>query len=228
MERKSGRGMNEDRMRKNLTKLAIFSICMTLFLGAAGITLVRVFAVTFSRTTEERMLEEVGDYKERIINQIERNFQTLNTLAVLVGESGLYQAEDFKQVLLKADYQNDFLVFGFFDLQGKGYVSSSLGNSDYQLSEVQPELQEVVTAALQGSVSVHMVNADGEFIIRADDAVVRENCGSVLGDPYLSPDEAEYVRAAMGRSEEAEFSFEYIALHSSDSGKFNQRRGIGL
>lgn len=75
MERKSGRGMNEDRMRKNLTKLAIFSICMTLFLGAAGITLVRVFAVTFSRTTEERMLEEVGDYKERIINQIGRTFR---------------------------------------------------------------------------------------------------------------------------------------------------------
>ena len=140
----------------------------------------------------------------------------------------MYQAEDFKQVLLKADYQNDFLVFGFFDLQGKGYVSSSLGNSDYQLSEVQPELQEVVTAALQGSGSVHMVNADGEFIIRADDAVVRENCGSVLSAPYLSPDEAEYVRAAMGRSEEAEFSFEYIALHRSESGKFNQRRGIGL
>lgn len=256
--------MNERRMRKSMIKLVVFSICMTLFLAAAGVTLAHVFAVTFSRTTEERMSEEVGDYKERIEKQIQRNFQALNTLAVFVGESGLYQKENFGQLLLKADYQNDFILFGFFDLQGNGYISSSVGNSDYQLSAVQPELQKVVADAFQGKESVsdaffgdvsrknvlvlsvpvyqgnkiigalaasdavdvfsenlgnkkvfsgsgtvHLVNADGEFIIRADDAVVKENCISVLQEPYMSPDEAEDVRAAMERLEKVEFVFEY-------------------
>lgn len=256
--------MNEHRMRKSLTKLAIFSICMTLFLAGAGVALTHIFAVTFSRTTEERMSEEVDDYKDRIANQIQRNFQALNTLAVFVGESGLYHTGDFEQLLQQADYENDFLVFGFFDLQGNGYISSRAGKADYQLSAVQPELQEVVADAFQGKESVsdaffggfsrknvmvlsvpvyqegelvgalvasdavdvfseslgdkkvfsgrgtvHLINSDGEFIIRADDAVVKENCISVLGEPYLSPDEVEQVRAAMKRLEDVEFAFEY-------------------
>ena len=262
--KEKGRGMNERRMRKNLIKLAVFSICVILFLAVAGVTLAHVFAVTFSRTTEERMSEEVNDYKDRITKQIQRNFQELNTLAAFVGESGLYQRGDFGQLLLKADSQNDFMVFGFFDLQGNGYISSSIGNSAYQLSEVQPELQKVVSAAFQGKESVsdaffgdvsrknvlvlsvpvyregeivgalaasdavevfseslgykkvfsgrgtvHLVNSDGEFIIRADDAVVKENPISVLEEPYLSPDAVKNARAAMERLEKVEFAFEY-------------------
>lgn len=259
--------MNEKRVGKSLKRLVVFSFCIMLFLTVAGYMLTYVFATTFRRTTEDRMMEEVDDYRDRIVKQIQRNFQTLNTVAVFIGESGMYQQHSFDELLERADYQNDFLLFGFFDLQGEGVLSTDGKNQKYHLSDAQPELQTGIYKAFQGesnvsdaffgdfsrknvfvfsvpvyqdneiagalvasddvevfsdnlgdknffsgSGSVHLVDSSGDFIIREDGAFVKEDCESVLEEPYLSSEDADVVKEALKRSEEVEFSFRYDGI----------------
>ena len=92
--------MEEINIKKRLRTLAIFSICLTLFLFVIAFAMSQVFISTFKHTMEERMREEANNYKEQIERQIDRNFQMLNTLSSMISTYGLEQKEDFKQALI--------------------------------------------------------------------------------------------------------------------------------
>ena len=60
-----------------------------------------------------------------------------------------------------------------------------------------------------GSAYIHMVNQDGDFLIRSERAIVKENAETLMGEPFLEPDEYDQVREKMHNSEEVSFSFDY-------------------
>ena len=53
----------------------------------------------FDRSTDERMIEETDNYKKRLDKQINNNFQMLNTVASIIGNSNLDESADFDSIL---------------------------------------------------------------------------------------------------------------------------------
>ena len=140
--------MEEINTKKRLRTLAIFSICLTLFLFTIAFAMSQVFISTFKHTMEERMHEEANTYKEQIERQVDRNFQMLNTMASMISIYGLEQKEDFHQALVRADMENEFQTFGFYGIDGEGVLTKPCyGNG----------LQEIAQEVLRGKKIVSNV-----------------------------------------------------------------------
>lgn len=140
--------MEEINTKKRLRTLAIFSICLTLFLFMIAFAMSQVFISTFKHTMEERMHEEANTYKEQIERQVDRNFQMLNTMASMISIYGLEQKEDFHQALVRADMENEFQTFGFYGIDGEGVLTKPCyGNG----------LQEIAQEVLRGKKIVSNV-----------------------------------------------------------------------
>lgn len=140
--------MEEINIKKRLRTLAIFSICLTLFLFTIAFAMSQVFISTFKHTMEERMHEEANNYKEQIERQVDRNFQMLNTMASMISTYGLEQKEDFHQALVRADMENEFQTFGFYGIDGEGVLTKPCyGNG----------LQEIAQEVLRGKKMVSNV-----------------------------------------------------------------------
>lgn len=140
--------MEEINIKKRLRTLAIFSICLTLFLFTIAFAMSQVFISTFKHTMEERMHEEANNYKEQIERQVDRNFQMLNTMASMISIYGLEQKEDFHQALVRADMENEFQTFGFYGIDGEGVLTKPCyGNG----------LQEIAQEVLRGKKIVSNV-----------------------------------------------------------------------
>ena len=140
--------MEEINIKKRLRTLAIFSICLTLFLFTITFAMSQVFISTFKHTMEERMHEEANTYKEQIERQVDRNFQMLNTMASMISIYGLEQKEDFHQALVRADMENEFQTFGFYGIDGEGVLTKPCyGNG----------LQEIAQEVLRGKKIVSNV-----------------------------------------------------------------------
>ncbi|MDM8236855.1 EAL domain-containing protein [[Ruminococcus] torques] len=60
-----------------------------------------------------------------------------------------------------------------------------------------------------GSAYIHMVNQDGDFLIRSERAAVQEESETLFGEPYLNPDQYSDIEEKLHAGEEARFSFEY-------------------
>ena len=140
--------MEEINIKKRLRTLAIFSICLTLFLFTISFAMSQVFISMFKHTMEERMHEEANTYKEQIERQVDRNFQMLNTMASMISTYGLEQKEDFHQALVRADMENEFQTFGFYGIDGEGVLTKPCyGNG----------LQEIAQEVLRGKKIVSNV-----------------------------------------------------------------------
>lgn len=135
--------MNEKKIKRRLRILLIFSICITLFIIAVGIVGVRTCIIAFNQSTEESMHNEAENYKRRIQQQIQNNFQTLNTLASMIEVSELVTRENFAEVLGKVDSQNDFLLFGYFNLEGYGTFTYGGEQQYITLQEVDSETRRL-------------------------------------------------------------------------------------
>lgn len=256
--------MNEKKGKRRLRILIAFTICIVIFIFAAGVGGAHVFITTFNQTTKESMNNEAENYKRRIQRQIRGNFQTLNTLASVIEVSEMNKKPEFAEALKKVDSQNDFLLFGYFDLEGNGTFSRS-GDQQYTtLSKVNPEVQEVVEQNFQGKEAVsdaflgevssqtvfvygvpvyrngkvegafvvsdsvdafskevedkillknsgfmHLVDAEGNYIIRGNDSAVKEDISSITEPPYMSEEEGEKVKERLKKGEVQEFTFFY-------------------
>lgn len=64
-------------------------------------------------------------------------------------------------------------------------------------------------AVLGGSGYIHLLGAEGKFLIRSSQAVVKEKAESIFDGPYIQEEEKEKVRLAMERQEAMQTSFQY-------------------
>lgn len=256
--------MNESSMKQSLRRVVLFFCCISLIFIGAAYLLIRLFTTAFNDTTQERMMEEVNNYKRRIERQIDRNFQMLNTVAGMIGKAELYRTDFFHTTLEEADLGNDFLLFGFFDREGNGFVSREKESYALSLDEAQEEIKEIIYNSYEGKESVsnafwgnfshemvlmfsvpvyhdnqivgalvasddvdvfsdtigekqifsgngtvHLIDSEGNFILRADESVVKEEKKSILEEPYISKDKVNEIRDALKSLKTIEFDFEY-------------------
>ena len=62
---------------------------------------------------------------------------------------------------------------------------------------------------LGGNGHIHMINTEGRFLIRSQNAIVQEDIETIFEGPYFSDEEAERVQAALAAQETIYTSFHY-------------------
>ena len=164
--------MEEINIKKRLRTLAIFSICLTLFLFTITFAMSQVFISTFKHTMEERMHEEANNYKEQIERQVDRNFQMLNTMASMISTYGLEQKEDFHQALVRADMENEFQTFGFYGIDGEGVLTKPCyGNGLQEIAQEVLRGKKIVSNVISEENTEKKVFVFGVPVYRAEQVV---------------------------------------------------------
>lgn len=148
--------VDKKELRKELRKILLLAIAISVFLLAVGYGFVIVLTHTFKENTEFQMDYEIHDYKSRITTQIERNFQTLETLASFIGSAGLDLTNSFPEYLSESFEHNEFVALSYFTKEGNGTVITGKNGISLNrvLSKSAPQIQEVVNSALSGEKAI--------------------------------------------------------------------------
>ena len=116
--------MIEKRLQKRLRKATILVICIcTVFLICGGL-----FSSYLARTREEFLREQViaetEEYKNRILKQLEADFQTLSTLSVFLNSEYISDAELLAGHLRQTQEYNEYITIAYYNTDGKGVIAS--------------------------------------------------------------------------------------------------------
>lgn len=107
--------MNPQTAQKK-TKIAIIGICLCFLLGSLGY-------VHYMRTQSEQdsvqyLNNAAAQLQNTLIKQIDGDFQTLEALAIVIGETGIDDADRMIDILETINNQNQFVRMGYADLSG--------------------------------------------------------------------------------------------------------------
>lgn len=107
--------MNPQTAQKK-TKIAIIGICLCFLLGSLGY-------VHYMRTQSEQdsvqyLNNAAAQLQNTLIKQIDGDFQTLEALAIVIGETGIDNADRMIDILETINNQNQFVRMGYADLSG--------------------------------------------------------------------------------------------------------------
>ena len=148
--------MVEKRLRERLHRAAVLIVAAGVLLLAAEAGVAAFLARSVVEVTNEQMRAETDEYKNRLEKQMSSDYQILTTMSSFLEFSNVDEAENFDEILNEANLRNDFVSMAYFPLNGPG-VLAVLGQpvrGGVELTELQPEVQEVVAQAWQGEMAL--------------------------------------------------------------------------
>lgn len=258
--------MIEKRLQKRLRKATILVICIcTVFLICGGL-----FSSYLARTREEFLREQViaetEEYKNRILKQLEADFQTLSTLSVFLNSEYISDAELLAGHLRQTQEYNEYITIAYYNTDGKGVIASRGRDilTGAGLSDLSPEGADSIEKALNGESCVsrlfesqisgnrvfvysvpvyengkiigalaasdhieifsdilsgntvfggggyiHLIDSEGDFLVRSSNSVVKDNVPSIFEGPYLSGESRSNVEDALENQKRFFSSFSY-------------------
>lgn len=146
----------EKRLRERLHRAAVLIVAAGVLLLAAEAGVAAFLARSVVEVTNEQMRAETDEYKNRLEKQMSSDYQILTTMSSFLEFSNVDEAENFDEILNEANLRNDFVSMAYFPLNGPG-VLAVLGQpvrDGVELTELQPEVQEVVAQAWQGEMAL--------------------------------------------------------------------------
>ena len=258
--------MIEKRLQKRLRKATILVICIcTVFLICGGL-----FSSYLARTREEFLREQViaetEEYKNRILKQLEADFQTLSTLSVFLNSEYISDAELLAEHLRQTQEYNEYITIAYYNTDGKGVIASRGRDilTEAGLSDLSPEGADSIEKVLNGESCVsrlfesqisgnrvfvysvpvyengkiigalaasdhieifsdilsgntvfggggyiHLIDSEGDFLVRSSNSVVKDNVPSIFEGPYLSGESRSNVEDALENQKRIFSSFSY-------------------
>ena len=142
--------MDETKLQKRLKKTIKYAAVTGAVLVAVGVFLSWFLRDTLDQAVEEQMHSETGEYVDRLHRQMNTDLQLLETVARLLGDSGVSEEEDFPEMLERMNEENDFLTMGWFTASGESVLAARDRVYEIPTEENQEEVQEVVRAAFSG------------------------------------------------------------------------------
>lgn len=136
------------------------AITFVVCIGAALLVVCGVLGVylrnTIRQASNQQMLNETDEYISRIDKQIQADFQTLETLAIFMGQQERDLSGSFGKVLHEANQRNDFISMLYFPVGQNGIASivDHALQTDVALQSLPDEAQEVIRQALAGESSI--------------------------------------------------------------------------
>lgn len=156
--------MNEEQLNRRLKRMTRLVIIIGFLLLITGALFAMFLLSTMKEAALDQMKSETNEYTKRLYDQIDTDYQIINTFASIVGASELSEDPEFPEMLDEANDKNDFLTMIYTDLDRQAVVVTKNKEITKAISvdDVQPEIQDVLEEALNGR-SVVSQFFQGEF-----------------------------------------------------------------
>ena len=148
--------MIDQKLQKQLRKAMILVFLIIAIVFVIGGLFSTYLYNSRQDSIHAQVIAEVEEYKNRIMKQLEADFQTLSTLSAFLDSDNTADKERLSQRLDASNQSNSFLTLIYFDLDGTGVIST-LGQDpikDASLSDLSEEGRRVVELALKGENAV--------------------------------------------------------------------------
>ena len=168
--------MNPQTAQKK-TKIAIIGICLCFLLGSLGY-------VHYMRTQSEQdsvqyLNNAAAQLQNTLIKQIDGDFQTLEALAIVIGETGIDDADRMIDILETINNQNQFVRMGYADLSGNADLVDIRSNHHLKKQVSQdPFFQQ--TLAEGRSLSDPQLDEEEEWV-GSYGMLIKNNAGKPIG-----------------------------------------------
>lgn len=168
--------MNPQTAQKK-TKIAIIGICLCFLLGSLGY-------VHYMRTQSEQdsvqyLNNAAAQLQNTLIKQIDGDFQTLEALAIVIGETGIDDADRMIDILETINNQNQFVRMGYADLSGNADLVDIRSNHHLKKQVSQdPFFQQ--TLAEGRSLSDPQLDEEEEWV-GSYGMLIKNNAGEPIG-----------------------------------------------
>lgn len=152
------REMNEKRTEKQLKRIIRTVIGAGILLLTGGVIFAAILVDMMDHSVAKQLQEETEGYCKRLYDQIHSDFQVIDTVASVIGSSGLAERTDFPELLDLANYKNDFLTMIYMD--DSGTLAAAVldqGVTEKDISGVSEEAQKVLLEAMEGNQSISRI-----------------------------------------------------------------------
>lgn len=149
---KNNRMMDERELSRRLKRKIFVCVLIGCVILAAGMVMLIHMSDSLNDMIAEQMKTETNECKRRILRQIDKDYQNLNTLAAFLAECDLKNGTEFKEVLAESNRGNDFITMAYFDAEGMGIMVNEIygvwDQADYHM--LKKEVQNAIEDAYQG------------------------------------------------------------------------------
>ncbi|MDO5146308.1 MAG: EAL domain-containing protein [Eubacteriales bacterium] len=115
--------MNEEKFRMQFRRSVLLCVAAGVSVLIAAIFILKTMYDSRIELVKEQMMAELTDYNGRIVRQIDKDFQTLYTIASFIQSSGIADDPDMASFLLDANFKNEFVTMGYFNEEGIGDIA---------------------------------------------------------------------------------------------------------
>ncbi len=143
--------MDEKLMHRRLRRTAVIIVLISLVLILLEGTATHSLQKNLNDTIEQRITSEVQQYKSIILDQMDANLKSLNTLASYIERMDLEDEEDFARRIDEANKSNDFISMIFIGSNGL-HILSTLGK-DVQIGFDREQISEEVSQLIAKNFS---------------------------------------------------------------------------
>lgn len=259
--------MDERKIKRHLIRVAVISVVCMIALYVIETVAMQYVLEDAHQSDHVQMEKETEEYKERILKQMDKNWQILDTLGVTLWTNQVMDTQQLlEESLVSANKANSFITLAYMDKKGKGAMHT-LGQESavtFELEDCDPYVQTAMEQALQGERSVskmfdsqladnrviaycvpvlnddavegvlmatdtmeifediangnsvmggsgyvHIIGEQGDFLVRSQNSLVKENVNSIFDGPYLSEETSGQILKAISQKKSMFGEFEY-------------------
>lgn len=148
--------MNERILKARLRRGMLLTLLLCVVIMTVGIILTAMLNRSLNTLLSGQMEQETEEYKNRILQQIDKDFQTLQTLSAFVGDNSFTDSEEFAASLWDANRQNEFLIMAYFNRNEDGVLVRPEEDAieNVELGELGEEAKTAAEAAYDGEKAV--------------------------------------------------------------------------
>ena len=143
------RSVNEERMEKQLKRIVRTVIWAGILLLVGSVLFAMILSDATDRAAAYQLHARTEEYSSRLYEQIDSDYQIMDTFASIIGSSGITDREDFPELLDQANYENDFLTMTYMDVSGD--LAAAVLDQEVTQNNIQG-IQEEARAVLQEAI----------------------------------------------------------------------------
>ena len=159
--------MNEEALKKRIIRVTVIVVICSILLCVSVFCTSKYIFKEAHKADDIQMEVEVGEYKSRIIKQLDKSAQILTTLSKAYEVSNiLNNPEILKTSLEEANKQNAFLTLAYIPIEGEGLlnVNNKETTENYTLDDCNEMAKDAITKSFQGEIGISKM-FDSEYIM---------------------------------------------------------------
>ena len=160
--------MTEKFLYKKISRMTVGIVLTSIGILIGGGLISHSLEDAQVKSVKNQMHTEVYNYNLRIQHRIDKDFETLNSMAAFIEPEQLENPQEFLKALKQTSAINGFIRMGYYKTNGKSIrIDAANSQENTPLTELQLPLREVISAAMQGHQTVSTIYYDEELKMSA-------------------------------------------------------------